>query len=70
MPETFLARFPVSVNTENSRRTREKPLVPRVVYRLKENFVKMQIRFYCNRAKHPGQSPFFNKISAVFFTLS
>ena len=44
MPETFLARFPVSVkslclrpkmcrpsaNTENSRRTREKPLVPRV----------------------------------------
>ena len=41
MPETFLARFPVSVgrrcvglhsaNTENSRRTREKPLIPRVV---------------------------------------
>ena len=47
VPETFLARFPVSVkslvasaygrrcvglrpNTENSRRTREKPLVPRV----------------------------------------
>ena len=40
MPETFLARFPVSgfrfpwlrpsANTENSRRTREKPLVPRV----------------------------------------
>ena len=36
MPETFLARFPVSVglhsaNTENSRRTREKSLMPRVV---------------------------------------
>ena len=42
VPETFLARFPVSVkssrktsrrpsaNTETSRRTREKPLVPRV----------------------------------------
>ena len=47
VPETFLARFPVSVksrlrcswlrpsaNTENSRRTREKPLVPRVRERL------------------------------------
>ena len=33
VPETFLARFPMcwpSANTENSRRTREKPLVPRV----------------------------------------
>ena len=41
MPETFLARFPVSLisqpkaedvcDTENSRRMREKSLVPRVV---------------------------------------
>ena len=30
MPETFLARFPVSVKSFFSRRTREKPLVPRV----------------------------------------
>ena len=37
VPETFLARFPVSAygraNTENSRHTREKPLVPRVLKR-------------------------------------
>ena len=47
VPETFLARFPVfaargfglrpkmyrpSANTENSRRTREKPLVTRVTF--------------------------------------
>ena len=38
VPETFLARFGLrpkmcrpSANTENSRRTREKPLVPRLM---------------------------------------
>ena len=56
VPETFLARFPVSVaargfgllpemcrpsaNTENSRRTREKPLVPRVASGQSENWTR------------------------------
>ena len=49
VPETFLARFPVSVsrpsaNTETSRRTREKPLVPRVVLYQKVNLFALGFR--------------------------
>ena len=58
VPETFLARFPVSVksaNTENSRYPREKPLVPRVVVAL----INSNVRF---RGRHHDQLLGANKL--------
>ena len=78
VPETFLARFPVSVasvglrpNTENSRRTREKPLVPRVtlswqtliIFRIyfidtKLDFVSFDVKNLQRRCTFAGERDF------------